>query len=229
MVTARSVCREQLPYPLWLAVRMMPGIWARGLCKLQFLSLLLTRSYRGLIPALNWWDMIDEHFCLGGTLMFNDIERLRQQGVGAVINLCAERHDDRLRLAQAHMAYLWLPVIDTCAPTCEQIDLGMRWIGHQLRTGRVLYIHCAAGVGRSATLLACWYIHAQGLSASQALYRLKTRRPQVFLTRRQRQRLHAYAARRQGPRPHDTGAWSSAAADLGGDACVPALKSEHRP
>jgi atypical dual specificity phosphatase len=104
----------------------------------------------------------------------------------------------------------------------------MRWIGHQLRTGRVLYIHCAAGVGRSATLLACWYIHAQGLSVSQALYRLKTRRPQVFLTRRQRQRLHAYAARRQRrPGRHDTG--TSAAADLAGDASVSALKSESQP
>ncbi len=208
MMSSRELCRGQLPWPLWIALRHVPQLCIRGFRRLQFLTLLLTRSYRGLIPALNWWDVIDEHFCLGGALMFDDIERLQRQGIGAVINLCAERKDDEPRLAQACMTYLWIPVIDTCAPTFEQIDQGVVWIERQLRVGRSIYIHCAIGVGRSATLLASWYIYAHGLTVSQALALLKARHPQVSLTRRQIQRLHEYADVQQQAASHASFHWS---------------------
>ena len=189
----RALRRDQTPYLLWVVVQRMPRTWRPAFRRLQFISLLLARSYRGLIPALNWWDVIDEHFSLGGALMFDDIERLQRQGIGAVMNLCAERQDDTHRLAEARMEYLWLPVIDTCAPTVEQIFHGVQWIERQLRSGHSLYIHCAAGIGRSATMLACWYIYAQGMNIQEALHFLKARHPQVALTRRQRQRLHEFA------------------------------------
>jgi atypical dual specificity phosphatase len=147
-----------------------------------------------LIPALNWWDVIDEHFTLGGALMFDDIERLQRQGIGAVMNLCAERQDDLYRLSQAQMESLWLPVIDMCAPTLKQITLGIEWIEQQLHSGRSIYIHCAAGVGRSATMLACWYIYAQRISVHDVLLFLKTRHPQIAPTRRQVRQLYIFTA-----------------------------------
>jgi protein-tyrosine phosphatase len=164
-----------------------------GLRRGQDASLLLTRSYRGLIQALNWWDAIDEQFYLGGALMFDDVERLQRQGVEAVVNLCAERPDDEQRLTKADMVYLWLPVLDMCAPSIEQIKQGMEWIQCQLEHNRVVYIHCAAGVGRSATLLACWYVYDRGLSTIEAIRFIKSKHPQISLTRRQRHRLRAYA------------------------------------
>ena len=141
-------CEGQLPSPLWRAALRMPRPVGRGLRRIQFLSLLLTRSYGGLLHSLNWWDIIDESFLLGGALMFeHDIERLQRQGVGAVINLCAERRDNPYRLAAAFIDYLWLPVIDTCAPTLQQIDHGLAWMNHQRHRGNRVYVHCAVGVG----------------------------------------------------------------------------------
>lgn len=193
MATSRVGSYEQLPYPLRIALRNVPTAWKHGFCWLQYTSLLFTRSYRGLIRALNWWDAIDEHFYLGGALMFDDVERLQRQGVRAVVNLCAERHDDERRLDQADMVYLWLPVLDMCAPSFEQIEHGLRWIQRQLQVGHIIYIHCAAGVGRSATLLACWYVYHQGMSAAGAMQHIKAKHPQVALTRRQLHRLQAFA------------------------------------
>ena len=188
---------EHLPNAIRIAWRRLPPTMKWSLRRAQDLSLLLTRSYRGLIQALNWWDAIDHHFYLGGALMFDDIERLEQRGVEAVINLCAERHDDEQRLAKAHMSYLWLPVLDMCPPTFAQIEQGLRWIEYQQQSNRIIYVHCAAGVGRSATLLACWYIYRHGMSVTAALRDIKSKHPQVSLTRRQIHQLYAFAQARQ--------------------------------
>ncbi len=190
---------SQLPASLNTALHHLPPAMKRGLRRAQDISLLLTRSYRGLIRAFNWWDAIDEHFYLGGALMFDDIERLQRQGVAAVVNLCAERQDDEQRLAEAQMVYLWLPVLDMCAPSLEQIELGMRWMQYQRQCNHVIYVHCAAGVGRSAMLLACWYVYRHGCSTTDALRHIKSKHPQISLTRRQAHQLKAYAESLQNP------------------------------
>src|SRR5438132_13031631 len=89
----------------------------QGLRYVQFPFLLLRRSVWGLVLALNWWDIIDEQVLLGGALMFDDLERLRQLGGGAVVNLCAERPDSPYRLRSVRMDYRSQPVADTHAPT----------------------------------------------------------------------------------------------------------------
>ncbi len=117
----------------------------------------------------------------------------KSEGVDAVVNLCAERQDDEQRLTDAQMVYLWIPVVDMCAPSFEQIEQGIRWIQYQRQREHVIYVHCAAGVGRSATLLACWYVYSQGLSVAEALRYIKSKHPQISLTRRQMHRLSTFA------------------------------------
>ena len=164
-----------------------------GLRYVQFPFLLLRRSFWALVLAFNWWDIIDERVLLGGALMFDDLERLRQLGVGAVVNLCAERPDNPYRLGRAQMDYLWLPVTDTYAPTVDQILQGLAWLEQRVQTGRKVYIHCAAGMGRSVTLLACWYLYTESMNVSQVLAFVKRRRPQTALTRRQVRRIREIA------------------------------------
>ena len=97
------------PLLSWLAAsQRLRQVWLQGLRHVQFPFLLLRRSFWGLVLALNWWDIIDEQVLLGGALMFDDLERLRRQGVEAVVNLCAERSDNPPRLKAARMDYLWL-------------------------------------------------------------------------------------------------------------------------
>lgn len=181
-----------LSEPLRETARKLRRVGVQGFRRLQFTSLLLARSYWGLILALNWWDIIDEQVLLGGALMFDDLERLQGQGVGAVVNLCAERRDNQLRLREAEIDYLWLPVIDAFPPSLDQVIEGVTWIDQRVRAGRTVYIHCAVGIGRSATLLACWYIYSRGMNTPQVLRFLRTRRPQVSLTRKQVRRLKEF-------------------------------------
>jgi len=169
-------------------------VWLYGLRNVQLPFLLARRSFWGLVLALNWWDIIDEQVLVGGAPMFDDLARLRRQGVGAVVNLCAERSDNPRRLAAAQMAYLWLPVSDTHAPTVEQILVGLVWIEQRIYAGDKVYIHCAAGMGRSVTLLACWYLYARDMRVPQVLEFVKRRRPQAALTRRQVRRIEEMAS-----------------------------------
>ena len=79
-----------------------------------------------------------------------------------------------------------------CPPSFDQIVQGIAWIEQQLQHNRTIYIHCAVGVGRSATLLACWFLYAQQMNVAEAIRFLKSRRPQVGLTRIQVRRLEAF-------------------------------------
>ncbi len=194
MMLSMEQSKGLLVRPLRGTARGLRRVGVGGWRRLQFLSLLLTRSYWGVPLALNWWDVIDEQFLLGGALMFDDLERLKGEGVGAVVNLCAERPDNQPRLHEAHIEYLWLPVLYASPPSLEQIQQGVTWIARQLQAGRTIYIHCAIGVGRSATLLACWYLYATAMHVPQVIRFLKIRRPQVTLTRRQMRRLHEFEA-----------------------------------
>jgi len=183
-------------YPLlsWqVASQRLRHVWLQGLRHVQFPFLLLRRSFWGLVLALNWWDFIDEQLLLGGALMFDDLERLWRQGVVAIVNLCAERSDNARRLRAAQMDYLWLPVADTHPPTVEQILRGLAWIEQRVYAGHKVYIHCAAGMGRSVTLLACWYLYTCDMSVPQVLEFVKRRRPQAALTRRQVRRIEEIA------------------------------------
>ena len=194
MLLSDPIYNRQDSSPVTVMTHRLRHMSARGLPHLHYSWLLLTRSYWGLLFALNWWDIIDEHFFLGGALMFDDLERLQGQGVRAVLNLCAERQDNQRRLREARMEYLWLPVVDALPPTLEQIQQGMAWIEQQIQAGHIVYVHCAAGVGRSATLLACWYIYARGMRAPQVLRFIKRRRPQMALTRWQLRRVQEFEA-----------------------------------
>lgn len=198
-ITVRPLAEERLRVDVWPpcplphpAQRLRP-VGFQGLRYVQFPFLLLRRSFWALVLALNWWDIIDEEVLLGGALMFDDLERLQRLGVGAVVNLCAERPDNLSRLRQTQMHYLWLPVADTHAPTVDQIVQGLAWIEQHVRTGRKVYIHCAAGMGRSVTLLACWYLYTESMNVSQVLTFVKRRRPQTSLRRRQVWRIQEIA------------------------------------
>ncbi|KAI8462776.1 MAG: protein-tyrosine phosphatase-like protein [Monoraphidium minutum] len=96
--------------------------------------------------------------------------------------------------------YLCLPTWDTHAPDAPAIQSAVDWGLDQMRLGRALYVHCAHGHGRSATVLAAVLIASgQAKGADDAVAVMRAARPKVRLNGKQRAALEAwidYAAKR---------------------------------
>jgi hypothetical protein len=131
----------------------------------------------------NPWDEILPGLLLGRCLVF-DRERPRVSGV---LDLTAE-YTEVANLRRG-VEYLCLPVLDNQAPSPSQLAEAVRFIGHHRDRGGV-FVHCAAGHGRSAMVVAA-YLMAIGEASrtSEAIRLLRGRRPCVHLTKHQKQVL----------------------------------------
>ncbi len=119
--------------------------------------------------------------------------RVLQQryGANAIINLRVEADDRERGIVPDH--YLWLPTIDHTSPTVEQLQDAASFLAQHIHAGDVVYIHCAAGVGR-APMAAAAYLITQGYTVDEARAFIKARRPFINQSVNQRARLQQFAA-----------------------------------
>ena len=158
-----------------------------GLCRF---SAAMARL-RGLKP----WNDVGDGIVLGARPMPREVGTLLDDhGVGAVVDLTCELVDPaRLR---KNTVFLCLPTLDGTPLTAEQLSRGVDFIDAQ-RGQHAVYVHCAVGRGRSATLVVAWALaagKADSVEAAEAW--LKERRPAVRLGASQKAAVAAWWARR---------------------------------
>jgi hypothetical protein len=99
-------------------------------------------------------------------------------GVRGIVDLAPEFHAVPL-FREAH--YLSIPVLDATTPSPDQVDRAVAWIDEARKRGPV-FVHCALGQSRSATVVAA-YLVAAGLAknANDAVKLIRAARPGVKL------------------------------------------------
>jgi hypothetical protein len=109
----------------------------------------------------------------------------------AVLDLVAEMPESQPLREVAN--YRSLPILDATAMTLDQLRDAVEWVKQHAATGAV-YVHCALGHGRSATVVAA-YLLACGLAsnAKSAVKHVRELRPGVRLKPPQRKVLDAFA------------------------------------
>lgn len=118
-----------------------------------------------------------------------DLTYLRCEGVGAIVSLTEYPLDQRTVEAYGFQ-YLHLPVPDYHPPTVEQVWDFLRFAELQRENGAVM-VHCAAGQGRTGTVLACALVH-RGMSAEEAIRTVRRLRPPSIDTDAQETFVHTF-------------------------------------
>jgi atypical dual specificity phosphatase len=123
-----------------------------------------------------------------------DLEALGTFGIGAVLSLSMsspfsggppdgiEHHHE--------------PIPDMTAPADDSIERAVAFLRQQRESGRATLVHCAAGYGRTGTMLAC-YLVSEGLAAGEAIAEVRSARPGSVETYEQERCIRDYAARRE--------------------------------
>jgi atypical dual specificity phosphatase len=118
---------------------------------------------------------------------------LREQGIQLVISL-SEEPPPRHWINEAGVFCLHIPVEDMHPPTQKQIELCISAIrkAHVKNIG--VAVHCSAGLGRTGTMLACYFVN-EGMSARDAINRVRRLRPGSIETDEQADAITEYARR----------------------------------
>lgn len=130
--------------------------------------------------------------CLAGAqgpISSRDITFLKLQDIQAVVRM----EENTISTEPWQMLELYEPVPDFSAPTIEQIDRIVKFLEAQIETWeRPVVVTCAAGLGRTGTVLACYFVGV-GYEPQTAIDYVRQLRPGSIQTRDQEDAVHQYA------------------------------------
>ncbi len=121
-----------------------------------------------------------------------DIAFLDQQSIDLLVSLTIEAIP-KSDLEARGIDGLHLPVRDFSAPTQEQMLVFVREIAARHAVGENVGVHCTAGLGRSGTMLAAYFV-STGMSAEQAIAHIRELRPGSIETKSQEDAIAEFAA-----------------------------------
>jgi atypical dual specificity phosphatase len=117
-----------------------------------------------------------------------DLQLLARVGITTLITL-TETDLEQAPLKEAGLCNLHLPIYDRGAPSMRQIYMLLHRMLRLVEQGDVLAVHCLAGLGRTGTVLAAWMIKEGGLSAEEAIRRLRLLQPGFIQSQEQEEFL----------------------------------------
>lgn len=126
----------------------------------------------------------------------DDLQWLRRNGIEVLVSL-TETPAPRQWVNDAGLMLVHVPVLDMAAPSPRQFETILDTIQRANKSGLGVAIHCAAGKGRTGTALAAYFV-GQGLSAADAIEKVRGLRQGSIETTDQVQAVEEFERKRKG-------------------------------
>ena len=119
--------------------------------------------------------LIDEKLAGSGIpTTFDELDWILKQGVKSIVTMTENSLPEEWT---RDIGYLHVPTPDLTAPDMDNIDLAVEFIHQNITDNQSVMVHCAAGMGRAGTILACYLVKYQKYSAKDAISKIRKERP----------------------------------------------------
>ena len=95
-------------------------------------------------------------------------------------------------LANKAIDYFHLKVEDYGAPSLSEMDTTVNYVKEHINDGKPVMVHCAAGRGRTGTILAAYFLKNFNLTAEQAIKKIRDLRPGSIQSLAQEKAIEMY-------------------------------------
>jgi len=104
----------------------------------------------------------------------DELEWILKQGVKSIVTMTEDALPQQwIR----EIEYLHVPTPDFTAPDMEKIDMAVDFIHQNISDNQAVMVHCAAGLGRAGTILACYFVKHMKFTAKEAINKVREQRP----------------------------------------------------
>ena len=124
-----------------------------------------------------------------------DLRWLRQQGIQVLLSLTEDR-PRRDWTEDANLLVFHEPLEDMEPPSQEQLDRAVSALSRALDKNMAVAVHCGAGLGRTGVVLAAYFV-TRGMSAANAIARVRRLRPHSIETEEQAEAVEHFARRKR--------------------------------